>query len=496
MTISKAEIEKIMKTLPIGYYAKHDIKLELQETGGSYFDMINEEIKIGLDDINEALKNTTELQNVEQTIRGLLYHEVSHALLTPKTLEISDVVNIFEDERIESIFRNYYIGVNFRKLVFDINNFHNEKPKDAMDEFYQTVRFRIGKQEYLDDVHHIITRYKLLNCDSDRWASVHYKDEIENLFQKICNDWNMKQNQQNSQSSEQNQQSEQSEQNESIKDGNFPEQNSEDKKQDNNQEGREIPQIDNRQDFSDKIYTDETIPDLSKSIENLTNKFIDNNMLNDCNQILSKLTFMKKRNGSAINAYSGIFDIRSTIRDDYKFFIQKNRLGNCKGFSKFHLNLFIDKSGSFWESEEKVNKLLFALSQYEKQNSDFKLDVVFCGNGQTVTKRNERQLHCKGSNLLTEDIYNQFNTLQLSDYVNYNIVLFDGDAFSGYKYNDYTIPASNFRAFNHSNVTLISDSQNTSYIESFCKLSKRIYTNNYAEEFIKNVFQVLLTSVR
>ena len=67
-------------------------------------------------------------------------------------------------------------------------------------------------------------------------------------------------------------------------------------------------------------------------------------------------------NGSAINAYSGVFDPRSVGRQDYKYFIQKNRAGNVKRFSKIKLNLFIDDSGSFKDSENVVNsnKLLFA----------------------------------------------------------------------------------------------------------------------------------------
>ena len=82
--------------------------------------------------------------------------------------------------------------------------------------------------------------------------------------------------------------------------------------------------------------------------------------------LFNKNSKVTKKNSAAINAYSGVFDPRSTIRDDYKFFLQSNRVGHQKAFSKMKLNLFIDRSGSFYPSVPMVNKIIYALQKIEK----------------------------------------------------------------------------------------------------------------------------------
>ena len=118
-------------------------------------------------------------------------------------------------------------------------------------------------------------------------------------------------------------------------------------------------------------------------------------------------------NGSAINAYSGIFDPRSVARKDYKFFVQQNRAGHVKAFSKIHLNLFIDCSGSFAYNDLTVNKFLKALHKFERSNNDFTFDLISCGVGQRIRDKNDRiQLKSCGGTALKSTIFSQFKSLQ------------------------------------------------------------------------------------
>lgn len=105
-----------------------------------------------------------------------------------------------------------------------------------------------------------------------------------------------------------------------------------------------------------------------------------------------------KSNASAINTYSGVFDPRSVIRDDYKWFVQQNRQGNVKQFSKIKLNLFIDNSGSFHSNETIVNQLLFALKKLEQQEPNFTFDLITMNTRFELKKKNKRELHCGGGN--------------------------------------------------------------------------------------------------
>ena len=104
------------------------------------------------------LKNAPDDIDRESVIRGLFYHEISHALLTYRTdifkevmrsfykgflkgvkrqlsskpeikaqqikyLEenFHDIMNIFEDERIETVCKHYYMNVDFKRNLFLIN---------------------------------------------------------------------------------------------------------------------------------------------------------------------------------------------------------------------------------------------------------------------------------------------------------------------------------------------------------------------------------------
>ena len=157
MEITYNNLKNILKTLPIGYYIGRNIPVTMEEYSNmSYYNPAKDEIVIGYKLILDAYNKVEHMYKVEDeesVIRGLLYHEVSHAMLTPDTKylfsvrhNLQDIINIFEDERIETLLRKFYMNVNFKRNVVFLNNYDGtKKPENARDAFYQAVRFRNNK---------------------------------------------------------------------------------------------------------------------------------------------------------------------------------------------------------------------------------------------------------------------------------------------------------------------------------------------------------------
>ena len=108
MELSFARCEQILDTLPIGYYTgrRIGISLDAQEET-SFYSPMEDKIIVSYPIIAHRAKQMPEGANDEEAVRSMLYHEVSHAILTPQKMRPQDDINIFEDERIESVLRNY-----------------------------------------------------------------------------------------------------------------------------------------------------------------------------------------------------------------------------------------------------------------------------------------------------------------------------------------------------------------------------------------------------
>lgn len=473
MTITFNEVERILKTLPIGYYIKRKIEVALNNSAEySYFDPFENKICISFQQLTKTFEPLKDI-NVEESIRGMLYHEVSHAFITPRSLKWSNIVNIVEDERIESVLRYYYMNVNFRELVKNVNHYNGEKPKTADEAFYHLVRFRVGSEEWLTKLHELIERYSNLTANASAHACWCYRNDIETFYEDFVKQFEEKQDKEIDEQSQANETKAKQLQN-----------------ADNNLNSDQVIDVANNK-IKEQIENEFSKENADELIDKSVNELIDVNMISDVQLILQRISKTNAKNGSAINSYSGVFDVRSVIRDDYKFFVQKNRLGHVKAYSNVHLNLFIDRSGSFTMSQKTVNKLLYALRCFEKQNSDFSFDLVTCGVGEQLEEKSNRLLFCNGRNDLDDAINDIFKKLQFAGQINYNIVLFDGDAFSGCSYHTEQSHKKNFGAFNTSNTTIISDYANKDAINKYATSARKIFTNNYVEELYKNVMIAL-----
>lgn len=495
MKITFNEIEKILKTLPIGYYLKRNVDVALDpDTECSYYVPMDDAIRISFKQLEGAFESIKKTKNAEKIVRGMLYHEVSHAFITPKNLRMTSWMNIFEDERIESVLRHYYLNTNFRELVKLVNNFKGEKPANAKQAFYQLVRYRVGDKDWLKRLHELIQKYRRLNRRSEGCEAWEYENDVRNFYENFMMWYKMNhpeldeteiQPEVPSTSSCESDESSKSttESNESD------EENDETTDDESNEENDEAGNLESDEESEfDESLSSKAIDDVMFDV---LNELVDKEMIESVRQILQRISKSTSKNGSAINAYSGVFDPRSVIRDDYKYFVQQNRIGHIKAFSKVHLNLFIDRSGSFRSSQDIVNKLLYSLRLFENSNPNFTFDLVTCGMGERLETKKDRIMECRGGNKLDRDVFDLFKKLQFAGQTNYNIVLFDGDAFSDYSHREMVAARKNFGAFNASNVTIISDYDNKDAIEKYACSAKKIFTYDYADELCKNVMNAL-----
>ena len=149
MELTFGECKKILDTLPLGYYCGRRIAVELdKEEATSFYSPAEDKIVVSLPIIQKGLESVTNEAEKETAIRSMLYHEVSHAILTP--IKIFDyirgeegryVFNVFEDERIETVLNDYYMDVNFKQQLFNImGETPNVDVNDPRSVFYSVVR--------------------------------------------------------------------------------------------------------------------------------------------------------------------------------------------------------------------------------------------------------------------------------------------------------------------------------------------------------------------
>ena len=163
MKITYEEMRDIAARLPVGYYLGRKVPVIVEPSGGAYCDAIKCEIHIGMSLLAQAASHITAADAAkwdrEKMLRCVLYHEVGHVLLTPKWLfNISvakpdgsgcfprsttghDILNIFEDERLERMLSAFFIGVDFNGFVHLVNG-GNNSGKTVTEKLYNAIRLR------------------------------------------------------------------------------------------------------------------------------------------------------------------------------------------------------------------------------------------------------------------------------------------------------------------------------------------------------------------
>lgn len=513
MEISFAKCESILNTLPIGYYAGRRVQTSLEEdVQYSCYSPMEDKIIISYPQLNKALEKMPEGGDVESRVRAMIYHEVSHAILTPEYIikwcsgdeEQLNVINIFEDERIESVLRNYYLNVDFRQQIYDICGGPKE-PQDSIGAFFNAVRFGVAPEHYLKEINELIQQYSNMHRNSDDHTAYHYVWDVWTLYKRMRSDF--KTNPENYKPQNASGEGQGATQPNDLKGSPQDTENNGDGQPQMGQFG-EGSESDEQKNTMAQIIGDAD-RELQKELKDIQNMFasgfdIESRLKQGQREQLHELqktaetiigNFNKKNSGgSGVNAYSGVFNPRAVVRKDYRYFERAMAIQGNNKFGTCHLNLFIDCSGSFQPSEALINGVLTVLSEIERKNRNFSLDVVFCGEGVYKCKNvRERNIKCSGGNDLPDDMKDVFMKLQKQNTYNYNIVLFDGDAFSDYWANDKKSRCTRvFSTFDYKATTLITDSDNTKYMgrDGF-HTAKVVVTDQYTDELIQHITKAL-----
>ena len=493
--VSFEKVKSIMDTLPIGYYLGHKIDLELENGMQSYHDPIENKIVIGYQLLPDIKTDGITDDEMENNIRCMLYHEISHAILTPIE-KVTDIVNIFEDERIETLLSGFYHRVNFKEFIKKVNGHKGpETPKTPRDMFYDVVRYREGKEEYIKIVEDIIKKYASMNRRSGSGTWMRYVADIEYLYNLIEKEF------------------------ESIKDdteeppagmkakSDNPEKTEENKdttKEPDTETEEEKEEPDEICDMPLKDLTEEereAIREIVKeSLERVLTTYDNTVLTSKLYNIIDNATRKKKYVAGAINGYSGTLDPKQVRKmgnqDNYKWWTKPTQNGNGNRYDKLHLNLFVDVSGSFMGSEIKINEMIKALTEVENKNKDFTFTLIKMGNTNRIAPKAERKVTCREGNHLTNDIIDIYKKVQEHNSACYNLVVFDGDAQSfdlcpGRVREMREKNQKAWTAFNSKNCTIISDYENQRQFDKYSPSAKRIYTTHYTEELENNIIKSL-----
>ena len=583
MVVEFNTVNNILATLPIGYYLGRKIPVELSKGTASYFNPVEDKIVIGYGLIAASLENIDSTKydyNLEEIIRGLLYHEVSHVILTPakhlfdncRTAEEKHIVNTFEDERIETLLSKTYMNTNFKKNLIILNGgIEDKEPENAYEAFYNIVRFHRGKEKFLKKVANIIATYAKINSTTTNYKCDEYTEDILDLYTEIKKDFEQDKQSQNKNNSSSNQNNTGSNDNNSQNndqnnsngnnqtDTNSNQNDSNDSNQDDTNNSQSSNSNDSNNDDSDsnndssnsssdgsqnndKTNTDKTDTDKTDTNDNSSSSSAGDQPIDDTNdqqstsnsltdeqvndiikdldininedslkqsikstikkvfdtfynpqltmqiqQLIDEKVKQKNKNGNAINSYSGRFNVRAVgNRDDYKWWSQQNRQGHIRQYSKVHINLFIDNSGSFSDNDTQMNTFIRAMEKVVSKDFDF--DVITINTDIVEWKDTKKRFSSGGGTRLPAYVKDVIKRHTKSAANNYNVVLFDGDA------DPELVEGSNaFRYFDGPNTIIVTDNQNRFYIESAIHQAKVIFCDdyNYCDEFIESVLQLL-----
>lgn len=501
MELTFAKCESIVNTLPIGFYTGRRIGITLdKDAETSFYDPMEDKIVVSYPIIAMRMKQTSEgTCDEEEAVRSMLYHEVSHAILTPaKELRNSFQLNCMEDERIETVLRHYYHGVDFRKQLLDIHGGHVPQAKDVQSAFFNAVRFGLGTSKVQKEVNRIINEYAKMNRNTRRWdlnGAGYYEDEVNELYKLVRKEFK-----ENPEEFQPQGGSGKGKPQEMDKMSNTKLNGKEQANECENENGEgENGEPKESESYKGEPHECELTPD---EVQKMVGASLGGHPDLDKAQVAKLAEFQKtvemiignfnKKNkgGSGINAYSGVFNPRAVARKDYRFFERAMTTQGNNKFGTCHLNLIIDSSGSFCGNVPLTNGILAVLSEIERKNRNFSMDVAFINHDFHLCESvRERKMVADGGNDIPDNMKEILMKLQKPQTCNYNIVLFDGDAICN-RWGNYD-GNKLFGVFDMKQTTLITDPDNEQYMNPPFTSAKVVVTQNYTKELIDHIIHAL-----
>ena len=530
LAITKKTLQEYINILPISYYLKHRLEVDITDLDYSFFDRNNGQIMISLKQLNcLTYDNEPTKEQIENDIRSMLYHEVSHAILTPVENLVIDkmIFNVFEDERIETLLCNYYYGVNFKQFVKRVNNYNpKHRPTSLYEYFYYLVRFRDGDKELLKEVDKIIFKARLFNCKTtvvftDKLGNYYsfktYQANIQKLYMQCKNKF--EQEKKFNQLSNKKKESETNQEEKTIiakkptqtkVEETLKEQESqvEDNREDKGIESKtsiirnykknryqnpknEFEQLCkemniNGRDLGDEIY--EGIHSaISCHIQQGNKEFRET-----IKPIILRYKGQLKQNGGSRLTYSGRLNPRLTINNDFKWFEKRGGNSINRG-EKLQLNLFIDVSASFCANQRATNNILYELDKLEKELPNvFEYNLITMGTSINIKDKKSRRIDCAGTTTMDIAWKKTIDKAQNPNNDNINIVLFDGRCY-------HQKEKHLFKMFNKSNFIIIAEVENEPAIRQHCKNTRKniiIRDGSYTSQLSNNIVKVLNFAIR
>ena len=508
MKVTFARCDSILKTLPIGFYAGRRVEVGLDEKARtSHYSPFEDKIVVSYPIIAKRFEDMPDTSTCteEEAVRSMLYHEVSHAILTPKQgLSANPRNNIFEDERIETVLADYYHGVDFRKQLYDICGGYVPMPKDNEGAFFNAVRFGLGTPKVKQMIAEMLKTYAGINRNSpiysEKTSVCNYERDITRLWSEVCREF--AKNPESFRPAIAKSTSSGMAMNNDLKANG---------KNEGGEEGNNQPAGESSEKTSNKpiagmgrphkspLSKEDIKKIMSESLEQKTSmSSFERRKVAEFQKsaevIISNFN-KKNKEGNGINAYSGVFNPRAVVRQDYRFFDKKITAHGNNKFGTCHLNLIIDRSGSYSSNQNMTNGILAALTEIEKKNPNFSMDVGFIGEEfelcQTIK---DRQMHACGGNNIPDNMKEILLKMQKPNTCNYNIVLFDGDALSDCCGKSDKEKCDLFGAFDMKQTTLITDPDNEVYMKPAFTASKVVVTTAYTKELVDNILRAFIVA--
>jgi len=385
--MTKEEVIRLVECMTVFYYTNRKIKVVPSEQAqASYYD--GRGIVISLPQVLTSLNLATA---DETAVRSNVYHEVSHAILTPMELcqDIAcrhDTFNIVEDFRIEDILRNYYLDVNFRENVFLTNNVTKQITikqiplmKTANNLIYQLVRYQ--NYQYMKDFQKFCAKKgfnfldwekKVLDLNinagtkgtNDYWKYVYLLTVIE----KIADEYMQTLQQNNNQDSN----PDENQQGDASDDDDSDAQQQDGEQQDEDEEPHSVI----------KVKAEDVGEMLDKLTEELENSDISLKIDNNIRKLQRKLEDIKLRQrglqsrGASLVYTGGVLDPKQYVispwASQYKSMFRENAEPNAL---KKTINVYIDNSGSFERHFPIINKLAKALEKTLVRNDKVEVNL-------------------------------------------------------------------------------------------------------------------------
>lgn len=464
MTYTQAN--EILQSLPISLYTKtkHNISLVLDvDSSATYVQADNGcfEIHIGYGMLKQYGNNLTERQ-----IRTLFYHEISHILDDTFGRMIADnwyiptndvdkaAFNIIADERIETIYKDYFYGVDFDKTKREIIKI-NPADDSVLNHFLWYVRLRYNADKYDKDVLPYVKR-------AIKLGDAHTARLTFSEFAKVFDARDVATKEKTELTKEQ------------------MELSSEE------MFGEEIRADEMFNPLLDEA-TDEIIKKNAKAFSKNVDEVV--NDMNDFASCIEKCLYKNKNKFSSMSAYSGVFNVRAVVNDDYRWWNTANRNGQYKQHNKVHIRFLIDNSGSFSHNSAKTNHLIRCLNFLEKVYPMFSYSFATLNINLEVwsdeDKLNKTFQAIGGNRIPVERIKNYLNS-KVQDAEYYNIVMFDGDACTD-EHGDNKHRSNLFSVFDRVNTFIIAEQSNIKYTTKFNFAQIIVENDNYVDRITENI---------